>query len=132
MYKKLKELTFLFKIMIRCNYFLIFYILFFSRIFLKNVFPINQNEKMGITFLLLIQLIYILYSEYYNIYNLKSKNKITIKKYTNKSFCVFIQNSKYNKQFSKLNGKWENNLYGNKKGWVFPNKDYNKVLSIIN
>ena len=119
--------------MIRSDYFLILYIILFSRIFLTNLFPINQNEKKGIIILLLIQLLYILYSEFYNRYYLnKSKNKITIKKYTNKSFCVFIQNSKYNKQFSKLNGKWENSLYGNKKGWVFPNKDYNKVLSIIN
>ncbi len=104
---------------------ILFYSLLFTRLFISSNYPISKNEKTG----WIILLFGILFIKFY--YQKTLKKKVTIKKYSNKSFCVFLDTNAFNKKLSKLNGKWENNLHGNRKGWVFHNSDYNKVSSIL-
>ena len=90
-----------------------------SFIFYNYLYSISLIKKNLIVASILLVSIYALY-KYFKYLELKNRNKLIIEKYSNKSFAVFSRSSKYNKHFSKLNGKWDYKLSKNRKGWIFP------------
>ena len=75
---------------------ILFYSLLFARLFISSNYPISKNEKTGWIILLFGILLIKLFYNYQKTY----KKKVTIKKYSNKSFCVFLDTNAFNKKLS--------------------------------